>query len=79
MTGYTVPRAIGRTAVSAFACIFLSCFCVVDCDSLGVATCYAQVPRVAWEKTYGGSAWDIGNDVEAIGDRGYIIAGATYS
>lgn len=32
-----------------------------------------------WEKTFGGSRWDLGNSVQQTKDGGFIIAGHTYS
>lgn len=36
-------------------------------------------PRIAWQECLGGSAYDAANDVEKTADRGYIVAGETYS
>lgn len=36
-------------------------------------------PQIAWQKCLGGSSPDVANDVEKTADRGYIVAGETYS
>lgn len=42
---------------------------------------YAQIlaPEIQWEKTYGGTNYDIANSVEMTSDGGYIMAGYTNS
>ena len=34
---------------------------------------------VAWQKTYGGSNYDVANSIQQTSDGGYIVAGYTYS
>lgn len=36
-------------------------------------------PQIAWQKCLGGSNYDVANDVQPTADRGYIVAGETYS
>jgi len=41
--------------------------------------CYAQSPPIQWQKSLGGSLWDVGSSIQQTGDGGYIVAGLTYS
>ena len=36
-------------------------------------------PQIAWQKCLGGSRYDEANSVQQTGDRGYIVAGDTFS
>ena len=36
-------------------------------------------PQIAWQKCLGGSSYDEANSVQQTGDRGYIVAGDTFS
>ena len=41
--------------------------------------CFAGVPEVEWEKTFGGTGLDHIRDVQVTLDGGYILTGATSS
>jgi len=46
---------------------------------LAGCTANAQAPEIEWQKTYGGTDHESGNDVKSTSDGGYIIAGYTKS
>ena len=46
---------------------------------LSINITFAQAPDIQWEKTYGGSKYDIAYCVEMTADGGYIMAGYTNS
>ncbi|MCK9289988.1 MAG: T9SS type A sorting domain-containing protein [Bacteroidales bacterium] len=44
-----------------------------------VTLLYAQVPEVEWQKSLGGSSYDLANSIWQTTDGGYIVAGYSYS
>ncbi|NHM06844.1 T9SS type A sorting domain-containing protein [Flavobacterium sp. CYK-4] len=40
---------------------------------------YSQAPTIEWQKSLGGSAMDLGNDIKPTNDGGYIALGSTFS
>ncbi len=47
--------------------------------SLTMLFLHAQAPDTAWTRTYGGTEWDVGNEIHQTSDGGYIIVGETES
>ena len=42
-------------------------------------TSWAQVPTIQWQKTLGGSGWDLAKSIQQTRDGGYILTGYTTS
>ncbi|MFI5173127.1 MAG: hypothetical protein ACHQFW_12100, partial [Chitinophagales bacterium] len=40
---------------------------------------FSQAPEIEWQKSYGGSIFDSGVGIKQTSDKGYIIAGSTFS
>lgn len=44
-----------------------------------INTVFSQVPSIAWEKSYGGSKFDLPSSIFQTADNGYVIAGSSTS
>ena len=41
--------------------------------------CFGQAPTIQWQKSLGGTGWDLANSIQQTSDGGYIVAGFSSS